>query len=122
MLTFFALSMNSFGFLMDSPILNIDNKQENKNFGKINLIKNSSFSEIVADIMQSVNKETKKIEYTSLVMGKDAPSRARKLVKTDDVIFATVRPTHSRVAVITEEYNEQVCSTGYFVLRTKEAN
>jgi len=70
--------------------------------------------------VSSVNKDTKNIENATLLMGKDAPSRARKLVKTNDVIFATVRPTHSRVALITEEYNNQVCSTGYFVLRTKE--
>ena len=38
----------------------------------------------------------------------------------DDVIFATVRPTHSRVALVTKEYDGQVCSTGYFVLRTTE--
>jgi len=55
-----------------------------------------------------------------VLLGKDAPSRARKLVRTNDVIFATVRPTHSRVALITEEYNEQICSTGYFVLRGKD--
>ena len=70
--------------------------------------------------VSSVNKETKEIENASLLFGKDAPSRARKLIRTNDVIFATVRPTHSRVAKITEEYDEQVCSTGYFVLRTKE--
>lgn len=70
--------------------------------------------------VSSVNKETKEIEGATVLQGKDAPSRARKLVKTNDVIFATVRPTHSRVALITEEYNEQVCSTGYFVLRGKE--
>lgn len=70
--------------------------------------------------VSSVNKETKEIENATLLMGKDAPSRARKLIRTNDVIFATVRPTHSRVALITEEYNEQVCSTGYFVLRAKE--
>jgi type I restriction enzyme S subunit len=70
--------------------------------------------------VSSVNKETKEIENTVILLGKDAPSRARKLVKTNDVIFATVRPTHSRVALITEEYNEQVCSTGYIVLRAKE--
>ena len=70
--------------------------------------------------VSSVNKETKEIENVTLVMGKDAPSRAKKLIKTNDVIFATVRPTHSRVALITEEYNNQVCSTGYFVLRAKE--
>jgi len=70
--------------------------------------------------VSSVNKETKEIESTSVLLGKDAPSRARKLIRTNDVIFATVRPTHSRVALITEEYDEQVCSTGYFVLRAKE--
>lgn len=70
--------------------------------------------------VSSVNKDTKQIENATLLMGKNAPSRARKLVKTNDVIFATVRPTHSRVALITEEYNNQVCSTGYFVLRAKD--
>jgi len=70
--------------------------------------------------VSSVNKETKEIETATVLLGKDAPSRARKIVKTDDVIFATVRPTHSRVALITDEYNEQVCSTGYFVLRGKD--
>lgn len=70
--------------------------------------------------VSSVNKETKEIENAAIMLGKDAPSRARKLVRTNDVIFATVRPTHSRVALIPEEYNEQVCSTGYFVLRGKD--
>lgn len=71
--------------------------------------------------VSSVNKETKEIETPTVLLGKDAPSRARKLIKTGDVIFATVRPTHSRVALIFEEFDEQVCSTGYFVLRSKEA-
>jgi type I restriction enzyme S subunit len=70
--------------------------------------------------VSSVNKETKEIEGATVLLGKDAPSRARKLVRANDVIFATVRPTHSRVALITEDYDGQVCSTGYFVLRGKE--
>jgi type I restriction enzyme S subunit len=70
--------------------------------------------------VSSVNKENKEIETTTKLLGKDAPSRARKLIRTNDVIFATVRPTHSRVAMITVEYDKQVCSTGYFVLRAKE--
>ncbi len=70
--------------------------------------------------VSSVNKETKEIENSTKLIGKDAPSRARKLIRTNDVIFATVRPTHSRVAIITKEYNGQVCSTGYFVLRSKD--
>jgi len=70
--------------------------------------------------VSSVNKETKEIENATVLLGKDAPSRARKLVRANDVIFATVRPTHSRVTLITEEYDKQVCSTGYFVLRGKD--
>jgi len=68
--------------------------------------------------VSSVNKETLSIENTSLLKGKDAPSRARKLVKTGDIIFATIRPTLRRIAIISEELNKEICSTGYFVLRT----
>lgn len=81
--------------------------------------KNPNEEFIYLDV-SSVNKETKAIENATVLFGKDAPSRARKLVRTNDVIFATVRPTHSRVTLITEEYDEQVCSTGYFVLRGRD--
>jgi type I restriction enzyme S subunit len=50
----------------------------------------------------------------------DAPSRARKLVRTNDIIFATIRPTLQRIAIVPEHLNQQVCSTGYFVLRPKQ--
>jgi type I restriction enzyme S subunit len=86
---------------------------------KVDPTKNPEVEFTYLDV-SSVNKETKEIKAASILFGKDAPSRARKLIKANDVIFATVRPTHSRVALITEEYDEQVCSTGYFVLRGKE--
>ena len=70
--------------------------------------------------VSSVNKENLSIESTTLMKGKDAPSRARKLIKINDVIFATVRPTLRRIAIIPKEYDGQVCSTGYFVLRAKK--
>jgi len=70
--------------------------------------------------VSSVNKKSKIIENTTTTFGKNAPSRARKLVKTNDVIFATVRPTHQRVTIISDNFNNQVCSTGYYVLRAKE--
>jgi type I restriction enzyme S subunit len=70
--------------------------------------------------VSSVNNQNFLIETTTLLRGKDAPSRARKFIKTDDVIFATVRPTLNRIAIIPKEFNEQVCSTGYFILRGKE--
>jgi nanoRNase/pAp phosphatase (c-di-AMP/oligoRNAs hydrolase) len=46
--------LNSFGFLLDSPIINIDNSQNNKNFGKINLIENISLTEIIFDLIKNI--------------------------------------------------------------------
>ena len=45
-------------------------------------------SEFIYLDVSSVNKETKEIENATVLLGKDAPSRARKLVKTDDVIYS----------------------------------
>ena len=47
----------------------------------------------------------------------NAPSRAKKIVLKDDVIFATTRPTQQRLCLITEEFSGQIASTGYCVLR-----
>jgi len=70
--------------------------------------------------VSSVNNSTLSIETTTLIKGKDAPSRARKLIRANDVIFATVRPTLKRIAIVPSKYDGQVCSTGYFVLRSKD--
>jgi type I restriction enzyme S subunit len=70
--------------------------------------------------VSSVSNTTFEIEETQRLKGKDAPSRARKLVRTNDIIFATIRPTLQRIAVVPEHLDKQVCSTGYFVLRPKQ--
>jgi len=67
--------------------------------------------------VSSVSNDSYCIVETRRILGKNAPSRARKSVQTDDVIFATVRPTLKRVAMIPSELNGQVCSTGFCVLR-----
>ena len=69
--------------------------------------------------VSSVSNTTFQIEETQRIQGKDAPSRARKLVRTNDILFATIRPTLRRIAVVPERLDKQVCSTGYFVLRPK---
>ena len=69
--------------------------------------------------VSSVSNETLAIEETQRLNGKDAPNRARRLVKANDVLFATIRPTLRRIAIVPEELDNQVCSTGYFVLRAK---
>lgn len=70
--------------------------------------------------LSSVSVETKKIIETSLIEPNNAPSRAQKLVEKDDVIFATTRPTQMRYCLIDEEYDGEVASTGYCILRAKK--
>jgi type I restriction enzyme S subunit len=68
------------------------------------------------DVSSISNEFLKIIEYKTY-LGKDAPSRARKILKENDVIFATVRPYLRRIAFITEEYNGFYGSTAFCVLR-----
>jgi type I restriction enzyme S subunit len=69
--------------------------------------------------VSSVSNKTFRIEETQRLTGGNAPSRARRLVKANDILFATVRPTLQRIALVPDEFDNQVCSTGYFVLRPK---
>src|SRR6202165_4506032 len=47
----------------------------------------------------------------------NAPSRARKIVKAGDVIYATVRPSLKRVAWIEPHYDDQIASTAFCIVR-----
>jgi type I restriction enzyme S subunit len=69
--------------------------------------------------VSSISNETLTIQETQRLKGKDAPSRARRHVRTNDVLLATVRPTLRRIAIVPEELDEQICSTGCYVLRAK---
>ena len=70
--------------------------------------------------VSSVSNMAYMIEKTQRLKGKDAPSRARKVVRTNDILFATIRPTLQRIAIVPEHLDKQVCSTGFFVLRPKQ--
>lgn len=48
--------LNSFGFLLDSPVLNIDNGQNNKKFGKINIVEEKPLLEIIMRLINNLNK------------------------------------------------------------------
>jgi len=60
--------LNSFGFLLDSPILNIDNSQDNRNFGKINLINTLSITETVLDLIKKINQDSVKKETATCLL------------------------------------------------------
>lgn len=66
------------------------------------------------DINRHQIKEIKKINK------ENAPSRAKQIVHCEDVIFATTRPTLKRYYFVGHEYNNQICSTGFCVLRAND--
>ncbi|NLQ68483.1 restriction endonuclease subunit S [Streptococcus mutans] len=67
--------------------------------------------------LSSVDRESKKITDITTITADKAPSRAQRIVKTDDIIFGTTRPTLRRFAKVPENFNNQICSTGFYVFR-----
>lgn len=90
------------------------------------------FSAITVDVLQrvplageviryidigSVNRNTKSIESPQELLGKDAPSRARKQVAASDTLVSMTRPNLNAVAMVPKELDGQIASTGFDVLR-----
>lgn len=50
----------------------------------------------------------------------NAPSRARRPIKTDDILFALTRPYLRNIAYANKDYNDAVASTGFSILRVKK--
>jgi len=67
--------------------------------------------------VSSINRATLKIEDYKLYKGENAPSRAKKIVRQGDTIFATVRPTLKRITIIDNTFDGEICSTAFCVLR-----
>ncbi|WP_338808239.1 restriction endonuclease subunit S [Serratia marcescens] len=65
----------------------------------------------------SINRELKVIENPQYLIGRDAPSRARKEIKAHDIIVSLTRPNLNAVALVSEKYDEQIASTGFEVIR-----
>ncbi len=50
----------------------------------------------------------------------DAPSRAKQIIKSGDVLFSTVRTYLRNIAMVSEKYDGQIGSTGFCVIRPKK--
>ncbi len=68
--------------------------------------------------ISSVGQESKTIESPKQVFSAEAPSRARQLVKADDVIVSTVRPNLNAIAQVPAFLDGATASTGFCVLRS----
>lgn len=71
--------------------------------------------------ISNVNTFTGEIT-TQRLKGYQAPSRARKVVREKDIILSTVRPNRNAVAIIPGELDNEICSTGFSVIKAKKIN
>lgn len=69
----------------------------------------------LADINQVIGT----IESANKIKGKDAPSRARMLLRIGDVIASTVEGSLDKVALVSQDYDGAIGSTGFFVFRPR---
>lgn len=67
--------------------------------------------------LSSIDRESNSIIETTKINKNNAPSRAKQLVREDDIIFGTTRPTLKRFYKVEKCYDGQACSTGFCVLR-----
>ena len=70
--------------------------------------------------LSSVDRALHRIIETTQIDSENRPSRAQQIVKNRDVIFGTTRPMLNRFAVIDQEFDGQIASTGFVVLRPNE--
>ena len=62
------------------------------------------------------------ISNVEIIIGKDLPNRARRLVKTGQVIVSSIEGSLPSCALITSKYNNALCSTGFYVVDSPNYN
>lgn len=55
-------------------------------------------------------------------IGKDLPTRARRVVRYKDVIISSIEGSLDSCALVTDEYDKALCSTGFYVLQSSLIN
>lgn len=72
--------------------------------------------------IDSINNSSQQIQNAKFLTWKEAPSRAQQVVKSNDILFATVRPYLKNIAVVPAEYDNQIASSGFCVIRAYGVN
>jgi type I restriction enzyme S subunit len=67
--------------------------------------------------ISSIDPKTRTITEPRTISVNEAPSRARQILKGDDVLFSTVRPYLRNIAHVEKSLDGQFASTGFSVIR-----
>lgn len=71
------------------------------------------------DVASVENREINEIQYLGL---KDAPSRAKRIIKPEDILISTVRPNLKHYVYVKNPKENYVASTGFAVISAKSVS
>lgn len=94
------------------PLSEITTKVDKIKWGSILMTEQYEYIDL-----SSIDIKTSQIIDTAVISSTNHPSRAQQIVKTNDILFGTTRPTLMRCYLIPQYYDNQICSTGYCVIR-----
>ena len=95
------------GTLGEVCVINTDNISSKDNYKEIDYLDSSSVTENKFDV------------YQHLIVGKDViPSRAKRKVRTNDIVYSTVRPNLKHYGIIKGDVSNVVVSTAFAVIRS----
>ena len=66
--------------------------------------------------INGVSRVTGEVSFSEVLV-KEAPSRAQMMVQKDDIIVSLTRPHHGSIALINDDLDSCVASTGFAILR-----
>ena len=101
-------------------------KKGYKSLGEIVRVKNNNFQpkdEVTYRYIELANISANgNINGFIEAQGKELPTRARRMVNAGDVIVSTIEGALSSVALINDDLDNALCSTGFFVVNSEKIN
>ena len=72
--------------------------------------------------IQNIDEVNHKISSYTPVLGKDAPGRAKMLIKEGDILLPILGGSLKSIAIIPKEFDNEVATNGFAILRTNNTN
>ncbi len=94
--------------LSDVAIINPDTYSPKDAWEYVNYLDTSSITDGIISEVQHIKPSTEKL-----------PSRARRILAANDVVFSTVRPNQRHFGIINDPLDHMLASTGFAVIRSK---
>ena len=88
--------------------INPDTYSPKDKWAFVNYLDTSSITNGVMSEIQLIRPDTEKL-----------PSRARRIIKANDIVYSTVRPNQLHFGIISNPLDNMLASTGFAVIRSK---